>query len=295
MEVIQVIHVDAFTHERETGNAAGVVLTVSQLSNEKMQRIAKKVGFNETVFVLPSNKGDFKCRFFAPNSEMAMCGHASIAALYALYTEQRIAIGDVLNIETKSGLFQASIVNMNDNVFIKMEQHVYALEDYKGSKQAIADAMHIHVSDIDHTLPIQYACTGGWTCIVPITSLDAFEKMRPDNKAFQHILTAHPDASLHPIIFESRDHSADIHARHFSASHTGSIEDAVTGTAAAASIVYMRQHQQCDDRSEHVYTIEQGYEMGRPGKVHVALDTVHQKMYILGTATINKVMAITLD
>ena len=43
--------VDAFTDELFKGNPAGVCLLDQELSEEKMQLIAKEIGFSETAFV----------------------------------------------------------------------------------------------------------------------------------------------------------------------------------------------------------------------------------------------------
>lgn len=49
-----------------------------------MQDIAQQVGFNETAFVQNSDFADFKLRYFTPGQEMNLCGHATMATLYAL-------------------------------------------------------------------------------------------------------------------------------------------------------------------------------------------------------------------
>ena len=66
MKTINVFHYDAFTNKPNMGNPAGIVLDADGLTEEEMQRIAEKVGFNETSFVLSSEVADIIMRYFTP-------------------------------------------------------------------------------------------------------------------------------------------------------------------------------------------------------------------------------------
>ncbi len=66
MKTINVFHYDAFTNKPNMGNPAGIVLDADGLTEEEMQRIAEKVGFNETTFVLSSEVADIRMRYFTP-------------------------------------------------------------------------------------------------------------------------------------------------------------------------------------------------------------------------------------
>ena len=67
---VTVVLVKSFTKDKSAGNPAGIVLDAEDLTDEQMQQIAKELGFAETAFVLPSDKADFRVRFFAPNHEV---------------------------------------------------------------------------------------------------------------------------------------------------------------------------------------------------------------------------------
>lgn len=77
MKNIKVLHYDAFSQYPNKGNPAGVVLGADQLSDSDMQSIAHEVGFNETVFVVASDKADLRLRYFTPGHEINLCGHAT--------------------------------------------------------------------------------------------------------------------------------------------------------------------------------------------------------------------------
>jgi PhzF family phenazine biosynthesis protein len=77
MRAITVHHYDAFSNKPNMGNPAGIVYEGDSLSEGEMQRIALKVGFNETAFPLKSDKADLRIRYFTPGHELNLCGHAT--------------------------------------------------------------------------------------------------------------------------------------------------------------------------------------------------------------------------
>lgn len=93
---IRIHHYEAFSSEPGKGNPAGVVLNGQGLSEATMQGIAKQVGFNETAFVLPSTVADVRLRYFTPGHEIDLCGHATIASLFALYDRGRRRPGELM-------------------------------------------------------------------------------------------------------------------------------------------------------------------------------------------------------
>jgi len=83
-------HVDAFTHERFTGNPAAVVLCPTPLPDVLMQAIAAENNLSETAFVSPLSCNDccnFHIRWFTPTMEVALCGHATLAAAHVLFAQ----------------------------------------------------------------------------------------------------------------------------------------------------------------------------------------------------------------
>ena len=81
MKEIKVSIIEAFAKQVKMGNPAGVIFDADSLSESQMQNIAKIVGFNESVFILKSAVADMKLRYFTPNHEMNLCGHATIASI----------------------------------------------------------------------------------------------------------------------------------------------------------------------------------------------------------------------
>ena len=83
--------VDSFAAHALAGNPAGVLLDGAELDANTMQRIASELRHSETVFPLPAREptAAFHLRWFTPESEVAFCGHATLAAFHVLVEEAR--------------------------------------------------------------------------------------------------------------------------------------------------------------------------------------------------------------
>ncbi len=77
--------VDAFTDKVFSGNPAGVCLLDNKISDETMQKIAFENNLSETAFILREN-GRYNLRWFTPEVEIDLCGHATLAAAFVLFS-----------------------------------------------------------------------------------------------------------------------------------------------------------------------------------------------------------------
>ncbi|PFR10543.1 isomerase [Bacillus anthracis] len=289
MKTINVFHYDAFTNKPNMGNPAGIVLEADGLTEEEMQIIAEKVGFNETSFVLPSEVADIKMRYFTPGFEMDLCGHGTVATIFALRERGLLEEKNNLTIETKAGILPIQIgVKENGEAFIKMRQAAPQFKEFTGSTEELAHSIGLEVNDLDVSLPIVYGSTGNWTVIVPIKNLDACERMKPNNSAFPSVLKEIPNASIHPVCLETYDEQAQMHGRHFSSAYAGTIEDPVTGTASGVMGAYYATYLEKDFDHEMELIVEQGQEIHKDGRVtvYVTKDVENEKLQIdiAGTA-----------
>ena len=262
---------EAFTDKAGMGNPAGVVFECSNLTEKEMQETAKAVGFNETVFLLDSKNADIKMRYFTPRHEMNLCGHATIAGVWAVFEKENKKIK---TIETLSGIIEVNIESEDNNeVFISMKQLPAEFEEFYGDRVKLGRALGISESEIDDSLPLVYGSTGIWTLLVPVKKLDTFLEMKPDNKLFPEILTQNTRASIHPFCLETYNKSAAMHGRHFSSPFSGTIEDPVTGTASGVMGAYYAKFIKKSGKENII--IEQGQEIGRDGKVFVSVTKKH--------------------
>lgn len=85
--------VDAFTNSKFCGNPAGVVIVEEFPTDALMQSIALEFNISETCFVKRVDSSTFFIRWFTPNSEAPICGHATLAAFYVLIPEFNLIEG----------------------------------------------------------------------------------------------------------------------------------------------------------------------------------------------------------
>ena len=296
MKFVQVCHYDAFSNEPNKGNPAGVVLDANELTDAQMQDIASRVGFNETAFICKSAKADFKIRYFTPGHEMDLCGHATIATIYALTTKGLIANKTEITIDTNIGVLPISISKSpSGEAYITMQHAPPQFEAFLGSKKDLAQSLGIAENDIDDEFPIVYGSTGVWTLLVPIKYIDIFKNMKPNNQLFPSILRQKPKVSIHPFCFETYSPNTDIHARHFSSPFSGTIEDPVTGTASGVMGAYFAKYIEHFDRGSQKFVIEQGQEINKDGKVIVEIATNDNNFDVKITGSAVYVKDFTLD
>lgn len=270
MKSIKVYHYDAFSKKPNKGNPAGVVLNGDDLTETEMQDVAFKVGFNETAFPIASDRADLRIRYFSPKQEMELCGHATMATIYALKTNGWLENKTELTIETNAGVLPIRITkNEQKEIHITMKQALPQFKKFEGSTYDLAKAIGIEEEDFDDELPIMYGSTGAWTLLIPIKSLDIFNKMEPNNKVFSSILNEIPNASVHPFCLESYYEEADMHGRHFSSTFSGTIEDPVTGTASGVMGAYFAKYIKKESDMPINLIVEQGQEMNKDGQMIV--------------------------
>ena len=96
-------HVNVFTHQGKGGNPCPLVVDAKGMSADEMQAVARKYG-HESGFVLPAESEDYDLalRFYVPNHEMEMCGHATVGALWLLARNSLLSKTTV-RIATRSG------------------------------------------------------------------------------------------------------------------------------------------------------------------------------------------------
>jgi PhzF family phenazine biosynthesis protein len=80
---LPIYQIDAFTDEVFGGNPAGVCPLETWLPTETMQKIAMENCVAETAFFIPTDDG-FHIRWFTPEFEMDLCGHATLATAHVL-------------------------------------------------------------------------------------------------------------------------------------------------------------------------------------------------------------------
>ncbi len=264
--LIKAYTLNAFIKSSKGGNEAGVVLDADTLTEEQMKRISSIIGYSETAFVMKSGHADFKVRFFTPNEEVDLCGHATIAVYSLLSSLGQIEPGNytqetlvgILNVEVKKDLS----VMMNQTVPVFYETI---------DKDEIAGSLNIKISEIDHSLPIQIVSTGLRDIMVPVNNLDVLLSIQPNFKKIVELSRKYNTISYHVFTMKS-ENNFNVQCRNF-APLVDIPEESATGTSNGALACYLFKYGRINSVQANKIIFEQGYTMKKPSEILVSLLT----------------------
>jgi len=267
------LQVDAFTETRFGGNPAVVVLDAEDLDDDQMYMIAEETNLRETVFVCDSSVADFRLRFLTPKGEIDFSGHSTIAAFHALVEEGKAeVVSDVtmFSLETKSGVLQVEIVK-NEATGIHEVQITHSQPEFMNTydTKAYADALGLNLADIMSLYPIQTVSTGTPHLVIPLMSLDALERVKPDWEIIEDLSMSSDYVSIIAFTKETHEVTSDAHLKHF-APALGVAEEPASGVASGSLGSYLVRHGIIDSKNPvTTIVLEQGYHLGRPSRVIV--------------------------
>ncbi|MEP9350414.1 PhzF family phenazine biosynthesis isomerase [Xanthobacter sp. KR7-225] len=225
--------VNVFTLSGQGGNPCPVVADAQGMSAHDMQAIAKHYG-HEAGFVFPTENDDvdFAFRFFVPNHEMEMCGHATIGALWVL-TQQNRLTESAIRISTRSGPVTGYVGRDEDGApAIEITQpagKVVPLTNAQGD--AVLHALGV-TRDALADLPLHNAVTSRVKTLVPMRDVERLHALVANVPAVESACRLIGSTGLYP--YAVADESARVfEARQFPRA-SGYPEDAATGIAAAA-------------------------------------------------------------
>lgn len=219
MSVNKIIYqVDAFTSEPFRGNPAGVCILDKEIPDEWMQNIASELHVSETAFIL-GGKEEYQIRYFTPESEIPLCGHATLSSAHIMY--------------------ETGIVNRNDEIAFSSKAgklKIHCLNDWVIMNFPAYDVNPIPVpSDISKYIGINpaglYMTAHGWTLALLENEEDVLG-LNPDFKAMKN--TIYGDLI---VTAPSSDPGFDFCVRCF-APALGIDEDPVTGSAHCALVPF---------------------------------------------------------
>ncbi|MDG1689767.1 MAG: PhzF family phenazine biosynthesis protein [Flavobacteriales bacterium] len=106
---LPIFQIDAFSEKVFGGNPACVVPLENWLQDELLLKIAQENAVAETAFFVRKGK-NFHLRWFTPDIEMDLCGHATLATAHCVLTELKLESEKVI-FETLSGELEVSLNN----------------------------------------------------------------------------------------------------------------------------------------------------------------------------------------
>lgn len=209
-----IYQVDSFTAEPFKGNPAGVCVLENDMPEKWMQNVAAEMNLSETAFIVKEG-GKFRIRFFSPETEIPLCGHATLASGHILYQTGIVKKDKKIIFESKVGdLF----VRKSGN-WIIMNFPAYDVKQMQipDSAEKIIGIRPVELYRTDH----------GWTMVLLHNEEDV-RNLKPD---FAKMIDS-PFGDL-IVTAPSEDTNFDFCVRCF-APALGINEDPVTGSAHCA-------------------------------------------------------------
>src|SRR5689334_6464205 len=268
------VTLDVFTERRLTGNSLAVVLDADALETGLMQRIAREFNHPETVFVLPpaDRAHRARLRIFTPAVELPFAGHPTVGTAVLLARLDGGSDPREIVVEEGIGAVRCRAA-MTDRDLGRASFALPRLPAEAGTgpdPAAAAAALSLAPDDIgfDGFRAARWSA-GLVQSFVPVRSLAAIARARPDPARFEPTFAANGPAVAYLYCGEVAEAGHDFHARMF-APALGVLEDPATGSAAAAFAGLWAANGRRPD-GEHTLRVEQGYEMGRPSLIEITL------------------------
>ncbi|HKG08112.1 MAG TPA: PhzF family phenazine biosynthesis protein [Pedobacter sp.] len=215
MNKIPCYQIDAFTDELFGGNPACVVVLQSWLPDNMLLKITQENAVPETAFFIPEGEG-FHLRWFTPEHEMDLCGHATLATAHVLKTELGYT-GDRIRFNSKSGILE---VEAKDNSYTL--NFPSRKPDQAELPEIIAQSLNIK--------PVKVLKSRDYFLVYE-TEQDILN-LKPDREKLNQISTA-PGG----IIVTAKGNDSDFVSRFF-VPQASIFEDPVTGSAHCSLIPY---------------------------------------------------------
>jgi trans-2,3-dihydro-3-hydroxyanthranilate isomerase len=265
------VTLDVFTDRRFAGNPLAVVLDVEGLDAAAMQAIAREFNYPETVFVLPPSDPAHRARLriFTPARELPFAGHPTVGTAVLLGRIDGGTAAREIVVEEGIGPVRC-LVEPIDKERGRARFTLPQLPTEAGTAPddaTIAAALGLSPGDLGHAgLRPAVWSAGMAVTFVPVARLAVVRDCRPESG---RLVAALGEGPVYVFSAETAEPGHAFHARMF-APGLGVPEDPATGAAAAAFAGLIGARGALAD-GEHAIAIEQGYEMGRPSLIRLAL------------------------
>jgi len=258
----ELVRVASFSDGEIGGNPAGVHISSHHPATSDMQAIAAEVGYSETAFAEPTDRG-WRVRYFSPESEVPFCGHATIA------------LGAVLAKKEGAGVFPLALNETSITVEGSVHDGKFAASlqspetfSKEADPKLVSGALELFgysSSDLNTEIPPAFANAGANHLILALNSRQALSAMDYQLDAGRKFMN---DAELVTVMFAFSESARLFHTRNPFASG-GVYEDPATGAASAALCGYLR-----DIKWDHGGAIDiiQGEDMGSRSLIRAEFD-----------------------
>lgn len=212
---LTIYQVDAFANELFAGNPAAVVPLEAWIDDDLMQKLAMENNLAETVFFVKTDAG-YHIRWFTPEYEIDLCGHATLASAYIIKTFLEPHVPEIHFTTQKAGVLKTTA-----------KDGVYTL-DFPARMPLAAETPENLLESLGVTNAVEVLRSRDYFVVLP--SEEAVKNVEPNYEQLKKIDTI-------GVIVTAKGQSADVVSRCFYPG-AGIPEDPVTGSAHCNIVPY---------------------------------------------------------
>lgn len=211
-----IYQVDAFTDKLFGGNPAAVIPLEHWLEEDLMQQIAMENNLSETAFFVKTDGGAYHIRWFTPEYEIDLCGHATLASAYIIKNFIDPPVKEIQFTTQKAGLLKTFC-----------EEGLYTL-DFPSRMPVVCEVPDTLLKCLDIMQPLEVLKSRDYFVVLP--NEEAVRDIQPDFTLMKQLDTI-------GVIVTAKGETADVVSRCFYPG-LGITEDPVTGSAHCNIIPY---------------------------------------------------------
>jgi trans-2,3-dihydro-3-hydroxyanthranilate isomerase len=253
---------DVFTDRPFAGNPLAVFLEGDGYADDMMFAVAREFGWSEVTFVQWHSDASPRVRIWTPSGELPFAGHPTVGTAVVLASLGRIPLGKS-TVQLGIGPIVVDVTRAEaDGGSATMTQLAPTFGPIFEDRGRLAKSLGLDEADLAPDLPAQVVSTGLRRLLVPVRSLDALARVRPDPDLYPPLPGEIGARWAYVFTTETPGSMAAARSRLL----TPGSEDAATGSAAGplgAYLVHYGLHR------PGAFEIEQGIEMGRPSRILV--------------------------
>jgi len=229
MDKVPLYHVDAFTKEPFAGNPAAVCILEKPYEDNVLKSIAAEMNLSETAFLQKLEQKHiedsrlFSLRWFTPQTEVSLCGHATLATAAVLFYDVVLRAREV-SFETRSGTLKARLED--DGILLDFPTDE-ATTFYPS--QNVLSALGIgDFTSANYSQKTRYL-------LILMPDEQSLRDLKPD---FERLKSAETKDKIAGVIVTSKGHAPYDFVSRFFAPWLGINEDPVTGSAHTTLCAY---------------------------------------------------------
>ena len=212
---LTIYQIDAFAEEIFKGNPAAVIPLEDWVGDKLMQQIAMENNLSETAYIVKTDKG-YHIRWFTPEYEIDLCGHATLASAYVIKNFLEPHITEIHFTTQKAGVLKAHA-----------KEGMYTL-DFPSRMPVPCDIPGLLLKSIGVSNAVEVLRSRDYFVVLP--DENAVKNAEPDYTIMKELDTI-------GVIITAKGQEADVVSRCFYPG-AGIPEDPVTGSAHCNIVPY---------------------------------------------------------